>query len=216
MLDAGHELTVIHPFPVKNKNPKRRDIVIHEVHALMEQLQKDIDPFKLGKNGPFLEQFYIYNIAKMSVDATLSNQEVKDLLNSNEKFDAVIYEIFGTDSLAGLGQHFACPVMGYTTFGTTRWANQITGNPDSYSTIANPFLGYTAKMTFTQRIKNVLFSYVEKVLIQLVYFPFQVRIKTLKDVRLFIKINYMNFHPFYRENSTTNISQIQNLHLRMI
>lgn len=182
LLDAGHEVTLVHPFPMKNDAPRRRDIVVEELQKLMEELQKQINPFELGKNGPFLEQFYIYTIASMAVNATLSNEKVKKLLNSGEKFDAVIYEVFGTDALGGLGQQLGCPTLGYTTFGTTRCANQITGNPDSFSTIANPFLGYTAQMTFAQRVKNVLFSFLEKTLIQFYYFPLQVSAQKIVKV----------------------------------
>lgn len=49
----------------------------------------------------------------------LSEDTVQSLLNSDEKFDAVIVELFVIDSLVGLGEHFNCPIIGLTTFDGT-------------------------------------------------------------------------------------------------
>jgi hypothetical protein len=95
-------------------------------------------------------------------------------MDSKEKFDAIIYEVFGMDVLVGLGQHFGCPVIAYTTFGQTIWITQINGNPNTQSYVVNPFLSYAGQMTFYQRFKNEMFSIVEQLMLKLIYHPRQV------------------------------------------
>lgn len=107
-----------------------------------------------------------------NLEMLLSNEVFrKEVLNSDQKFDLVLYEIFGIDALVGLGQHFNCPVIGFTTFAATTWANQITGNPTANSYVPSAFLSYTAHMNFKQRLFNTLFGIAEKAITELYYFP---------------------------------------------
>lgn len=133
----------------------------------------NLNPFDLEAAGWVVAQLFIYDLGKSSVDMILSNPKVVQLLNSDQKFDLVLYEIFGMEAFAGLGQHFGCPVIGYTTFGVTTWANYMTGNPNGHSFIPNPFLSHTANMNFYQRFKNKLTSIVESFFVEFTYLPAQ-------------------------------------------
>ena len=107
---------------------------------------------------------------------TLGHPNVQKLINSNEKFDAVVVEVFNIESLMGLAQHFDCPLIGVTTFGAVKWIDKFTGNQSPYSYVPQPFLHYTDKMTFPQRLHNTVFSILEHILFDFVHIPMQTKI----------------------------------------
>lgn len=119
-------------------------------------------------------QLLIFNLGADIVEKIFSSQKFKDLLNTKEKYDAIIFEIFGADVFVGLKQHFNCPIIGYSTFGQTKWISQFNGNPNLPSYTVNPFLSYSGKMTFYQRFVNKMFSFIEHLLLEFIYYPKQV------------------------------------------
>lgn len=124
-------------------------------------------------------------------------------MNSEEKFDAVIVEIFAIDALFGLGQHFNCPVIGVTTFDAVYWNNVHTGNQSPYSYIPMAFAGLNDRMTFTERLINTIYSLGEKLLYNFLhlrqhrklyqkYFP--KASTSFDDVHKSLSIVFMNSH----------------------
>lgn len=95
-------------------------------------------------------------------ELVLQNEKVQKLLKSNEKFDAVIVEVFAIDSLIGLGQHFNCPVIGVNTFDGVYWNDVYTGNETPYSYVPMAFLDMSENMSFSQRLTNTIYSTIEK------------------------------------------------------
>lgn len=117
-----------------------------------------MDMFAFGNQGPVMQTFGLYMFTKAITEVTLSDEKVQKLLHSNEKFDLVIFEVFGLDALVGFGQHFNCPVIGYTTFGATKWHHMIMKNPEQLSYVPDPFSSFTANMNFQERFYNALFG----------------------------------------------------------
>ncbi|CAO1424243.1 unnamed protein product [Diamesa tonsa] len=174
LVDAGHEVTIISPYPSKKPQPNVRDISIAE---LLDDFQKDgHDPFAIGKMPVAMMMVLLIKMGADLSNKTLSHPNVQKLINSNEKFDAVVVEVFNIDSLMGLAQHFDCPLIGVTTFGAVKWIDKITGNQSPYSYVPQPFLSYTDKMTFPQRLYNTVFSMLEHVLFDFVHIPMQAKI----------------------------------------
>lgn len=54
---------------------------------------------------------------------TLTNPDVRALFNRT--YDLVIVDVFGTESLIGLGQIFDAPVIGFTAYSMARWSNLL-------------------------------------------------------------------------------------------
>lgn len=197
LLKAGHEVTVIQPYQPKSSVPNRHDIVVevekemnsNYVKFLILQLtfisifkflehMPPMDMFAFGKSSAAMQYFGLFMFTKTIADVTLADAKVQKLLNSNEKFDLVIYEVFGIDAFVGLGQHFGCPVIGYTTFGASIWYSMIMSNPMVNSYVPNPFLSYTADMDFGQRFFNTLSYFSEEIINRMVYFLMQVTFKS--------------------------------------
>lgn len=192
LLEAGHELTVVQPFPSKGGNPKRRDIVIDTLLDEMKSkkklsfsiniLQKPIpltekamNPFEFGNKSPIHVEMFLFKMGYMFQDLTFQHKEWQKLMNSGEKFDVCIYEIFALDATVGIGQHFDCHVIAFSTFNAVKWINHLNANPTSHSYVPNPFLSFTAEMTFAQRLWNTVYSHMEDILHELIYYPDQVR-----------------------------------------
>ncbi|KAI4462074.1 UDP-glucosyltransferase [Holotrichia oblita] len=95
-------------------------------------------------------------------EVTYSDKAIQTILNSNETYDAVITEAFATDALQGIAYHFNAPSILVTTIGPSIWTNYVTASPSMYSYMTNPFLAYTQKMTFCQKVINILTAFLPK------------------------------------------------------
>lgn len=105
-------------------------------------------------------------------NTTLTDPNVKALFN--RKYDLVIVEIFATESFVGLGQIFDAPVIGFSTFSTNRWTNDLIGNPAPLSYISHPMLDFPDRMTILHRMHNTLFYMYESIVLAFLHHPLQV------------------------------------------
>ncbi|KXJ82204.1 hypothetical protein RP20_CCG015146 [Aedes albopictus] len=180
LAEAGHDVTVISPFPLKNAPKNYRDI---ELTGFLEQFEKDYEQnmFKYKSSGgviaPLFMLFMMYEMfAEVMCKAVLEHPNVVELLNSDEKFDAVLVETFITEALYGFAQHFDAPLITYSTFGSSMWTNDLVGSPAPPSHVAHFLLSYTDKMTFWQRFHNTAMTIVDRLYYELRYLPSQKRI----------------------------------------
>lgn len=131
------------------------------------------NPFEFGNMGPLFTEIMLFKMGKTFQELTFKNEGVKKLMSSGEKFDVCIYEIFAVDGLVGIGQHFDCHLIAFATFNAVKWINQLTSNPTAHAYVPNPFLDYTAQMSFPQRLWNTVYSHIEDGLHELIYYPDQ-------------------------------------------
>lgn len=62
-----------------------------------------------------------HDIGVEVTEAVLNEPSVKALLASNQTFDAVINEVFLSEALYGISEHFKAPLIGLGTFGAISW-----------------------------------------------------------------------------------------------
>lgn len=89
---------------------------------------------------------------------------VKALVNSNETFDLVIVEVFGSDCFLPLGRRFKAPVVGFLSSVPLPWLNQQLGNPEETAYVSSYMMGYGQRMTMWERFTNTLAVIVAKVM----------------------------------------------------
>ncbi|XP_065086148.1 UDP-glycosyltransferase UGT5-like [Ochlerotatus camptorhynchus] len=175
LAEAGHEVTVISPFPSKNPPKNYRDI---ELTGMDNNFDQNMFNFK-GSGGfvaPFVMLIMMYEMfAEIMCLFILQHPNVVELLNSNEKFDLVIVETFITESLYGFAQHFDAPLVTYSTFGSSMWTNDLIGTPAPPSHVAHFMLSYTDKMTFWQRFHNTFMTILDRLYFEWIYLPKQKR-----------------------------------------
>lgn len=109
-------------------------------------------------------------------EQTLAHEKVQQLMWSNETFDLFLYEVFVNDGLLGLAQHFKVPTVGFSTLGTTRWVQEYTGSPLPDSYLPHLLLGFSDRMTITQRLINGIANAYEEVMLQVIFYPLMGRI----------------------------------------
>ena len=136
---------------------------------------------------------FLSKLGENIVDLTLSNPNVQNLLKT-ENFDAVVIELFWVEALMGLGIHFDCPVIGLSTFSSSKWTNDLTQNPSPYSYVPHNFVSYTDEMNFYERTINTIVSQFENIYMALVHYPRQV-----KDIN--INSSSITFHLLFTEKT---------------
>lgn len=168
---AGHEVHMISAFPLKTPIENYYDIAIE-----YEEDLGTIDMFKLREFSGYEMVNYLTEIGEVTSNFTLNHPKVKKLLASDQKFDAVVVEVFWMEALYGLGAHFNCPVIGTSLFASSIWTNDVTLIPMEYSYVPNHLTKLSAKMNFFQRTQNLLTSQYENAYRALVHYKIQVRI----------------------------------------
>lgn len=171
LAEKGHEVTVVSPFPSKKPIKNYRDV---NTPNIMEFWKARADDIINMREQNILQAFLgIYDMGIMITNSTLEEPSLKKLMASGEKFDAVICEIFVTEALFGLAEHFNAPLIGVSTFGATQWNTDLVGSPSPPSYVPNPFLPLTHKMTLSERIFNLAIATVEHVFFNHFYMPRQ-------------------------------------------
>lgn len=157
------------------------------------------------RNDPYLNVLYLlYTVIGPSLsEVILSHPKVTSLMNSKEHFDVVIVECFVSDVLYGFAQHFNAPLVLFSPFGASLWANEVVGTPYPYSQIPHTFLSFTDRMTFSQRFLNALLWNVDRFYYTNVFLPRQEEMyatyfpnatQSLKQVMKNVSLAFLNQH----------------------
>lgn len=124
-------------------------------------------------NMSFLDKMtLIFDIGIKHTNATLRHPAFQKLMNSpDEHFDIIILEIFLNEAMFGLAEHFKAPIIGFSTFGASKWTTDLVGTPSPPSYVPNAMLGFTDKMSFVQRVGNTLVAIFDYLYVDFVYLP---------------------------------------------
>lgn len=147
----------------------------------------------------------MFDVSTALVNWTMHSENFKQLLRSDEQFDVVIVEIFGSDALIGLGHHFNAPVIGLSGFGASKWTSDLVGTPIIPSFVPYPFNGFSDRMSFLQRLYNSASYWFEDIVMPLIYtpnqqkmlekiFPNATNMPSLDDLKRNISLVLINTH----------------------
>ncbi|XP_039443467.1 UDP-glycosyltransferase UGT5-like [Culex pipiens pallens] len=175
LAEAGHEVTVISPFPLKNPPKHYRDIELTGMLEAAAGQDEDMFKYKGSGFGSFaIMLMVLYGMfPEVVCKFVLQHPNVVELLKSDEKFDLVIAETFLTESLYGFAQHFDAPLITYSTFGNSMWTNDLVGTPAPPSHVAHFLLSFADQMSFWERLGNVAATIVDRLAFELYYLPVQ-------------------------------------------
>lgn len=98
-----------------------------------------------------------------------NNLDLYQFSNLSSRFDLLHLH----DSFQGIAEHFDCVIISFTTFGAVKWVDDMTSNQSPNSYVTNPFLRYTDKMTFSERLINTVSNIFESTLFELLHKPLQ-------------------------------------------
>ncbi|XP_073825560.1 UDP-glucosyltransferase 2-like [Musca autumnalis] len=166
LASRGHEVTCINAFPQKQRVKNFRDVTVMEVHddyaAVIEGAQIERNKWD---EMTFLSEFF-FNITH----TVLKNPKVQNLLKT-EHFDLIIMEALHSDAWYSLGRHFGAPMIGLSSFGTDPVIDELMGNMSPFSYTPLVTIGYTERMTYMERMWNVIYQLMELLHVRWIHVP---------------------------------------------
>ncbi|KAK7788697.1 hypothetical protein R5R35_012811 [Gryllus longicercus] len=152
----GHQITVISPDPLKEPVANYTDVDISFSYEYFRQVitfadMSEVDPVTM------LEMM-TPGFIKL-VDKQLSSEQIKDFLryNATQGFDLVFFEWWGYEAFFGLIHAVGSPpVIGILSFGGSIVQFRSIGNPHNPAVNPDVFTGFSEKMTFWERVQNLI------------------------------------------------------------
>lgn len=173
----GHDVTYISPYPFQTppvENYRDIGLTSQELFATFDN-EVDRSFEDNDSNLIMLLKFWFDNVAEMQ-EYTMSDVGVQKLLHSEEKFDLCIIEFLMNESLIGFGAHFECKVIAVSTFGQVKYINDMMHSPMPLSVVPHPFLSFTDRMNYWQRMQNIISNAVEDLGYLIYHYPLQAAI----------------------------------------
>ncbi|XP_022175455.1 UDP-glucuronosyltransferase 2B10-like [Myzus persicae] len=152
----GHNVTVITSFPQKTPLANYTDI---DVSASFPSAVNTLSVEMVLKylTSVFANQWFIADHQMNICRQSQKLPEVKALLQSGIKFDAVFTEIFGADCDVGYAYHFKAPLLSIMSSSHLPWSYDRVGGPDNPSYIPTIVTRAAGKMNFKERMINTLY-----------------------------------------------------------
>ncbi|KAL3266345.1 hypothetical protein HHI36_010523 [Cryptolaemus montrouzieri] len=161
---VGHNITVVSPFTLTQPQERYTDLSFHEVLPLNkeEHPANNMNSIHSRILASYLTPFLSDNSVDGFCKLAFESKAVQKLLESAEKFDLVITEMFVTDCLLAINQKYNVPVIGFVSSIMLPWNAARFGVPDTPSYIPTLFLDYSQQMSFFGRLENTLVSLAHK------------------------------------------------------
>jgi glucuronosyltransferase len=116
---------------------------------------------------------FLYENTLLMTNFTLQHPEMKKLLNSNEKYDLIILDLFLTDALLGLSTVFNCPIVVISANGPHTWVNVVLGSPRPTTYVPHKYTDFIIRENLGKRLENEFFYFIEKILMKIYHLPAQ-------------------------------------------
>jgi glucuronosyltransferase len=149
----GHNVVVASHFPQHSPVKNYRDI---NISGSSVRFNNSLNISIVEKLVNVLFPFVLINNSVETCRMVLEHRNVKILLKSEEKFDLIINEIFGSDCFLGFVHKFKVPYISLMASVALPWSNERTANPDHPAYIPSYFAQYTDRMTFWERLQNTV------------------------------------------------------------
>ncbi|KAF4519852.1 UDP-glycosyltransferase-09 [Ephemera danica] len=179
----GHEMVVVTPFP--SSTPIANYTEIDTMEAMRAQHEKMVGKqlYAMHESGVLSQPFVVSGMGLETSENLFRVPEVQALLEDKRGFDLVIVETFMNEAVYGFADYFKAPLVLVAPFGGFHFFNYGPGNPIPFSYVPNPVLGYSDRMSFTQRLTNTIFTLVWDLGNQFYYLPRQeaIRSKVFKN-----------------------------------
>lgn len=154
LASRGHEVVVVGFYPQKQPIPNYTDVIVEEaVGGLNPGSGLSIDSVSDLFN-PVTNVIKLAEFGPLTCKAVLAHPEFIKVIKSDQKFDAVIHDVFHTDCFLPLAKKYGAVSIGVSTSVLMPWANYPLGNPDNPSYIPNLFTPYSDRMNFMERTIN--------------------------------------------------------------
>lgn len=163
LLDRGHKIWTITNYPDVNERANLSQINISGLKPHS----------KFGTTGNGIIRSLSRVVGNANTYATiLDYPPVVNLLRSGRKFDLVIVEFFtSTPIFAPIATVVDAPIIGFCPMILFPWTHELMGMEMTTSYIPMIFGNYTNRMSFVQRLSNILYSIIFTHIFKWMYTP---------------------------------------------
>ncbi|KAL3267332.1 hypothetical protein HHI36_011463 [Cryptolaemus montrouzieri] len=172
---AGHDVTLVSLIGEKEPPKDYKDIILHGIYnetkydQVFNRLLNEPDSF--WKNC--LHSYSFHKAILPIVENTLKHEAFQKILNSDEHYDIVLLEDFGTFALHYLGYHFKAPLILYSGLELSEGMTTFYGNPDNPSYTPKLQSSFGSQMNFLERVQNIIIYIIAKFITQSMMIPTQ-------------------------------------------
>ncbi|XP_066156081.1 UDP-glycosyltransferase UGT5-like [Euwallacea fornicatus] len=202
---AGHDVTMVSAIPMKDvpEGSNYTDILLDGFFDKMQEKMLEHNIFDMNKNGFLVMLTRMTEMFLEFSNSTLYHPKVRKLLDSNQKFDAVILEQFSNDALKVFAHIYDCPLIILSSVGPNSWVNSLVGNAAPVSYAAHILKGdFSKDLSFLNRAQNAFFYLAEYLLNEYYILPKHEEIMhqafpnspSLYDLRTNVSLVLLNSH----------------------
>ncbi|XP_058820278.1 UDP-glycosyltransferase UGT5-like [Topomyia yanbarensis] len=152
---AGHEVTVVSHFPNAKPPPNYIDLPLTGMELMTNSVSFELFEYRPAFSH-FMEFFMLYDWGKQACNNALDSTAIKQVLESKVQYDLVLMEQFNNDCMLGVAHLLNAPYIGLSSCPLMPWHYDRVGNPNIPSYIPALFMGYSEKMSFSQRLANFI------------------------------------------------------------
>uniref|UniRef100_A0A1B6L8F2 UDP-glucuronosyltransferase n=1 Tax=Graphocephala atropunctata TaxID=36148 RepID=A0A1B6L8F2_9HEMI len=154
----GHRVTVLSFYPQKTVVANYTDIsLVGLVPLRLNQVQFN------EVESPIPDLISMSRMGLEMCEKILTFRPVRDLLNSEVKFDLIIVELFNTDCFLSLVHKYGVPYLGISSANTSPEQDGRVGTPAELAYVSHPDLPLDSDMSLSQRLWNVAYTVLVRV-----------------------------------------------------
>ncbi|CAG5053486.1 unnamed protein product [Parnassius apollo] len=170
LLNAGHEVTYISPYPMDNSNPNLRQISVADNLNAFNAERLSVQTL-INKVISVEEELHFHNIVMNVTRSTLENPAVLKLVNDfSEQFDVVVSEWMFNEVFSGFAAVFNCPYIWSLPFEPNFVALSLIDEATNPAYTANIQLNDVPPFTFIQRASSLSFQIMTTIKNRLFYY----------------------------------------------
>ncbi|CAF4920094.1 unnamed protein product [Pieris macdunnoughi] len=157
LINAGHEVTYVTPFPLNNTNPKLHQIELTSDNSFKPSLNlKDIFERNMRHEG-----WKIFLMMKSVAEKTALNVKVQELLNdTGRKFDVAVVEWMDHEIYSGFSAVFECPFIWFFPYDQYIEIFRLIHTPPNPAYTPNAKTINVPPFTFKQRVQELWYTMV--------------------------------------------------------
>ncbi|XP_014286934.1 UDP-glucosyltransferase 2 [Halyomorpha halys] len=151
----GHDVVYVSAYPYKEipMNITQIDLSKYDVN---DYEFEDIDLMAIAETNLMVYTSEMYSYGEIMARYYVGNKEVQELIHSDQKFDAVMFEsYFYQEYLSALIHKFNAIPIEVMTLGDCAWINEMSGIQDNPAYQVDCKSGLSGNMNFWQKLYNV-------------------------------------------------------------
>lgn len=155
LAEKGHEVTFITPYPPIDSRSvtNLRELAVGNALDADWFAMKSVNPLKAA----FDKLANFYTLEEKAYEILMNNQDFKKMIQSRQ-IDLVIVDAILSEFTLPIIDHLQVPFIFYSPASGVHWTMEAVNAPLEYATVPIGIGDSGSKMTFMERLMNVMFS----------------------------------------------------------